>query len=265
MRHLFDMPSLSNCSAIVTGASRGIGLAIALKLAGEGARVTLAGRDVQLLESAVLAIKRGGGEAAFIALDLREPEAGIQLTDFARKTFGGIDVVVNNAGATRRGSFLELTESDWQDGYALKLFGAMRLAKAAWPDLKKRRGSLVNIAGVGGRTPGAQFTIGGSVNAALLSLTKALAEQGVEDGVQVNAINPGPVRTDRLQARLKVIVGEQGGDLEAAEASMVRQMRITRIGEPEDIANLTAFLVSPQGSLIHGALIDIDGGETKTL
>ena len=116
-----------------------------------------------------------------------------------------------------------------------------------------------------GSSVAAPFAIGGSVNAALLSLTKALAEQGVQDGVQVNAINPGPVRTDRLQARLKMISRERGGDLAEAEVAMVREMRITRIGEPEDIANLVAFLVSPQGSLIHGALIDIDGGETKTL
>ena len=141
----------------------------------------------------------------------------------------------------------------------------MRLTRSAWPQLKTRRGSVVNIAGVGGRTPGAQFAIGGSVNAALLSLTKALSELGVQDGVQVNVINPGPVRTDRLQARLKILAGEQGIVMADAEAAMVKEMGITRVGEPEDIANLVAFLVSPQGSLLHGAIIDIDGGETKTL
>lgn len=259
------MPSLTGRAAIVTGASRGIGRAIAVKLAQEGALVALTGRDTALLESAVSEIETAGGTASFIALDLRDSQAPENLAAFTRDAFGGIDIVVNNAGATKRGDFLELTESDWQDGYALKFFGAMRLTKAAWPDLKARRGSVVNIAGIGGRTPGAQFAIGGSVNAALLSLTKALAELGVQDGVQVNAINPGPVRTDRLQARLKTISRERGGDLAEAEASMVREMRISRIGEPEDIANLVAFLASPYGSLIHGAFIDIDGGETKTL
>ena len=146
-----------------------------------------------------------------------------------------------------------------------KFFGAVRLIRAAWPHLKEAGGSVVNIAGVGGRTPGAQFSIGGSVNAALLSLTKSLAELGVRDGVQVNAINPGPVRTDRLQARLKVIAARQQISLAEAEAAMVREMHITRIGEPEDIANLAFFLVSPQGRLMHGALIDIDGGETKAV
>ena len=259
------MSLLSEKTAIVTGASRGIGRAIARRLARDGANVVLTGRDQTLLESAVSEIEAAGGSAVFLALDLREPDAPAQLAEFAHARFGGIDILVNNAGATKRGDFLSLTEEDWKDGFALKFFGAMALTRAAWPQLKGRRGSVVNIAGVGGRTPGAQFTIGGSVNAALLSLTKALSELGIQDGVQVNAINPGPVRTDRLQARLKILAREKGIDLADAEAAMVREMRITRVGEPEDIASLVAYLVSPEARLLHGAFIDIDGGETKTL
>jgi NAD(P)-dependent dehydrogenase (short-subunit alcohol dehydrogenase family) len=259
------MPSLADKIAIVTGASRGIGRAIAIRLALDGAKVVLTARDAGLLESVVSEIKAAGGSAASVAFDLREPDAPAQLAQFAQAQFGSIDIVVNNAGATKRGDFLTLTEEDWKDGYALKFFGAMRLTRAVWPQLKARRGSVVNIAGVGGRTPGAQFTIGGSVNAALLSLTKALSELGIQDGVQVNAINPGPVRTDRLQARLKILAREKEIDPADAEAAMVHEMRITRVGEPEDIASLVAYLVSPESRLIHGAFIDIDGGETKTL
>jgi NAD(P)-dependent dehydrogenase (short-subunit alcohol dehydrogenase family) len=259
------MPSLSEKIAIVTGASRGIGRAIALRLAREGAKVVLTARDQGLLESAAAEIQAAGASAVSLALDLREPAAPAQLAQFAQSHFGGIDIVVNNAGATKRGDFLSLTDEDWKDGYALKFFGAMRLTRAAWPQLKERRGSVVNIAGVGGRTPGAQFTIGGSVNAALLSLTKALAALGIQDGVQVNAINPGPVRTDRLQARLKILAREKGIETADAEAAMVREMQITRVGEPEDIASLVAYLVSSEARLLHGAFIDIDGGETKTL
>lgn len=227
--------------------------------------MVLSARDQSRLQAAVSEIKAAGGSASFVALDLREPEAPGQLAQFAQTEFGGIDIVVNNAGATKRGDFLTLTEEDWQDGYALKFFGAMRLIRAAWPQLKARQGAVVNIAGVGGRTPGAQFTIGGSVNAALLSLTKALAELGIQDGVQVNAINPGPVRTDRLQARLKILSREKGIEMADAEAAMVREMRITRVGEPEDVASLVAYVVSPEARLLHGSLIDLDGGETKTL
>jgi 3-oxoacyl-[acyl-carrier protein] reductase len=115
----------------------------------------------------------------------------------------------------------------------------------------------VFISGIGGRTPGREFSIGGSVNAALLSFTKALAELGVADGVKVNAINPGAIRTDRFQARLARAA--------QTERQFVKESGITRVGEPEDIAELVAYLVSPSGSFIHGSLIDIDGGQTKTL
>jgi len=190
-----------------------------------------------------------------LAIDLRLPDSPSRLVDFALATYGRIDIVVNNAGATKRGDFLALTDDDWADGFALKFFGAMRLTRAAWPHLKAQSGSVVFISGIGGRTPGREFSIGGSVNAALLSLTKALAEQGIADGVQVNAINPGAVRTDRLKARLTSMT----------ESQFVKDSGITRIGEPEDIADLVAYLVSPSGRFLQGSLIDIDGGQTKTI
>ena len=181
------------------------------------------------------------------------------------EALGGIDIVVNNAGATKRGDFLTLNEDDWTDGFALKFFGAVRLLRAAWPILKQRKGSVVNIAGVGGRMPGAQFTIGGSVNAAMLSFTKAMADVGVGDGVQVNAINLGAVRTARLVTRLRTLSKEKGISEAEAEALMVADSGITKIGEPEDVANLVAYMVSPQNRYLHGALIDLDGGTTKTM
>jgi 3-oxoacyl-[acyl-carrier protein] reductase len=257
--------ALSNKVAIVTGASRGIGRAIALKLAEEGAAVMLAARDAELLKGARVEIENKGGKAAWLSLDLRKPEAPSLLTERTIEVLGGIDIVVNNVGATKRGDFLTLGEDDWTDGFALKFFGAVRLLRATWPILKQRKGSVVNIAGVGGRTPGAQFTIGGSVNAAMLSFTKAMADVGVADGVQVNAINPGAVRTARLVARLQTLSREKGISGAEAEALMVADYGITKIGEPEDVANLVAFIVSPQNRYLHGALIDLDGGTTKTM
>ncbi len=173
---------------------------------------------------------------------------------------------MNNAGATKRGEFLTLGDEDWADGFALKFFGAMRLTRAAWPHLEgARRVGGAYISGIGGRTPGREFAIGGSVNAALLSFTKALAEIGIADGVQVNAINPGAIRTDRLHGRLARIAEETGMDLAAAERKFVEDSKITRVGEPEDVADLVAYLVSPAGRFIQGSLIDIDGGQTKTI
>jgi len=257
--------TLSNKVAIVTGASRGIGKAIALKLAKEGAAVMLAAGNAELLEEVREEICDAGGHAAWMSLDLRKPETPALLVEKTVAQFGGIDIIVNNAGATKRGDFVSLTEEDWMDGYALKFFGAVRLLRVAWPELKKRKGSVVNIAGVGGRTPGTQFTIGGSVNAALLSFTKAMADVGVNDGVQVNAINPGAVRTGRLTTRLQVISKEKGISAAEAEAHMVKDSGVVKIGEPEDVANLVAFMVNPQNRYLHGALVDLDGGTTKTM
>ena len=161
--------------------------------------------------------------------------------------------------------FLELTEEDWTDGFALKFFGAVRVTRSAWPHLREQSGSVLNIIGVGGRTPGPQFTIGGSVNAALLSFTKAMADVGVRDGVQVNAINPGSIRTDRFARTVQQFAERENLDVSAAEAELVRRAKSTGIGVPEDIANLAAFILTPAGRFLQGALIDMDGGQTKTI
>jgi NAD(P)-dependent dehydrogenase (short-subunit alcohol dehydrogenase family) len=251
--------------AVITGGSRGIGRAIAVRLARERVQVVIAARDNAALAAAADEIVKAGGIVETVAADLRDPQAPAGLVHAAVNAFGGIDIAVNNAGATRRGEFLELTEADWMDGFALKFFGAVRLVRAAWPYLKERKGAVLNIIGTGGRTPGPEFTIGGSVNGAFLSFTKALADVGIRDGVQVNAINPGYIRTDRLQGWIKSVAAETGGDLQAAEREMVRRTKIVRIGEPDDIASLAAFVLSPQNRLVHGALIDLDGGMTKTV
>ena len=251
--------------AVVTGASRGIGRAIAVRLAEDGALCVLCARDGEALSSAVGEIKASGRDADSIALDLRRPEAPARLVEFALARFGRLDIVVNNAGATKRAGFLALTEDDWVDGFALKFYGAVRLCRAGWPHLRASRGSVVNIAGVGGRTPGAEFAVGGSVNAALLSLTKSLADTGTVDGVQVNAVNPGAIRTDRLRRRLQELAARRGVDIAAAERAFITGEKVSRIGEPEDIAGLVTFVVSPQGRFLHGALIDMDGGATKTI
>jgi 3-oxoacyl-[acyl-carrier protein] reductase len=239
-------------TAIVTGSNRGIGRAIALRLAQDGMNIVLCARDEELLKAVATEI---GPNTLIVPIDLRFPDSAAKVVDAAIARFGAIDVLVNNAGATKRGDFEELTDDDFIDGFALKFFGAVRLARAAWPHLRKQSGAIVNIVGSGGRTPGAMFSIGGSVNAAVLSFTKAISEKGIEDGVQVNAINPGPVRTARLKAQL------EGTD----EAGFLKQHRIARIGEPDDIAALVAFILSPHGRLLQGALIDADGGLTKTI
>lgn len=260
-----DPKTLQGKIAIVTGASRGIGRAIALRLARDGATLVLAARTAADLEKVAATISSAGGRAACVPRDLRDPEAPAALVKAAMDAYGAIDILVNNAGATKRGDFFQLTDADWADGFALKFLGAMRLTRAAWPHLKASRGSVLNIIGSGGRTPGAEFTIGGSVNGACLSFTKAVADIGIQDGVQVNAINPGRVKTDRFQSTLAAEAVQHGGDLNAALQAIVRKSNIVRLGEPEDVAHLAAFMVSPHSRYMQGSLIDLDGGHTKTI
>jgi NAD(P)-dependent dehydrogenase (short-subunit alcohol dehydrogenase family) len=141
----------------------------------------------------------------------------------------------------------------------------MRCSRSAWPHLQARQGRIVNIVGIGGRTGNAEFAIGGAVNAALLNLTKVLADRGVRDGVRVNAINPGSIRTDRLQIRLDRFAAEQGIDEAAAAKLMARAQGVARFGDPAEIARAVAFLASPQAAYCQGAILDIDGGQTRTL
>ncbi len=263
--NLVPVKNLAGKTAIVTGASRGIGRAIALYLADAGANVVLTARDNDLLQSAVAAITGAGGVAVNVAADLREAATPAVLTRIAVETFGSIDILINNAGATKRGEFEDLSDDDWQDGFALKFFGAVRLTRAAWPHLRNRGGSVIHIAGSGGRTPGPQFAVGGSVNAALLSFTKSLADTGLRDGIQVNCINPGPVRTARLEMRLARIASEHGATPERALEIFLEREKINRVAEPKEIAALVGFIVGPSGRSLHGSIIDIDGGATKTI
>jgi 3-oxoacyl-[acyl-carrier protein] reductase len=253
---------LTNKVAIVTGASRGIGRAIAQELAKEQMRLVLVARSGGMLKEVAASI---GCECLVHVVDLRKTEAASGVITAAIQRFRRIDVLVNNAGASKRGDFLELSDADWNDGFALKFFGAMRLCRTAWPHLVANQGSIINIIGVGGRTASADFTIGGSVNSALLNFTKALAHRGLTDGVRVNAINPGAIATDRLQRRIQAVAAEQGLDYEAAARTMVQKLGIARFGTPAEIARAVAFLASSAASYCQGTIMDVDGGETRTL
>ena len=253
---------LKGKAAIITGASRGIGRAIAEYLSKEGMRLILAARSAELLKEVAASC---AFEALAFPVDLRQQEAPQQLVDFAMERLGAIDLLVNNAGATKRGDFLQLTEEDWQDGFALKFYGTVRCSRAAWPHLVRSRGGIVNIVGIGGRTGTAEFAIGGSVNAAILNLTKVLADRGMAEGVRVNAINPGYIVTDRLTARLDHHAAVHGTTREEAAQAMTRGYGIPRFGEPSEVATAVAFLASPLSSYCQGAILDVDGGQTRTL
>ncbi|KGQ20188.1 3-oxoacyl-(acyl-carrier protein) reductase [Lysobacter dokdonensis DS-58] len=248
--------------AVVTGASRGIGAAIARSLADAGCQVVAAARSGDALQSLVDALPAPG---LAHACDLSQAGSADALVEATLARFGRIDVVVNNAGATPRGDFLAFDDAAWADGFALKFFGAVRLCRAAWPHLVRSQGCIVNIAGIGGRTGSAEFTIGGSVNAALLNLTKSLADRGVRDGVRVNAVNPSGIATERTQVRIDRLAAERGISPEAAAKDLARELRVARFGTPQEIASVVAFLASDAASYMQGAVVDVDGGQTRTL
>ena len=252
--------------AIVTGGSRGIGRAIAAGLAQAGCDVLLVARDPAALRAAAGEIAAESGRAIeYLSADLSTPEGASAVAARAASLFDGLDVLVNNAGATVRGSLFDVTEQDWADGFALKFFGAARLSRLLWPMLVDAGGAVVNIAGVAGRTPTADFVVGSAVNAAVMSLTKSLAEQGAADGVRVNCINPGLIATDRLQRRVDVIAARDGVSPAVAAGTLAAEWGVTRIGRPEELATMAVFLTVGGGTYCQGGIFDVDGGRTRSL
>lgn len=251
--------------ALVTGASRGIGKAIALELAGNGCDLLLTARDGAALNATADAVRALGRRAEIHAADLREPTEPTTLVRVAMEKFRRLDIVVNNAGASRRGDFFKQTDADWDAGFALKFFAQVRLCRAAWPLLKASGGSVVAIGGIGARAPVADYMIGSSVIGAQVAFMKALADLGKQDGVQVNMVHPGSVDTDRFRGRLAIMMRKTGLDEASAIERHRKELNITRFGTPEDIAGLVAFMVSPRGRWLHGTGIDMDGGQVEPL
>jgi len=252
--------------ALVTGANRGIGAAIAMELAREGVHVCLVARDLTKLNEVAAALRDTANvRAAVHAADLREPSAAADAVKVATGTFGRLDILVNNAGATKRADFFTLSDEDFLDGFALKFHGYVRMTRAAWPHLRSARGNIVNIVGVGAHSGSAEFTIGGSVNVAILNFTKAMADIGLKDGVRVNAINPGLIETERFGRTTERTMRDRSCSRDEAIAYLLSSWGTTRVGRPDEIGAMTAFLASHRADYLQGSIIDVDGGATRSL
>ncbi|MCF8480969.1 MAG: SDR family oxidoreductase [Rhodospirillum sp.] len=256
---------LNGGTALVTGASRGIGAGVARRLAREGMDVALVGRDTGALADVAREIGEMGRRAVPLIHDLRDPDGAGRAVDGAVEALGGLDLLVNNAGATKRGDFFELTDGDWADGFALKMHGYVRMTRAAWPHLAARSGCLINIVGIGGYAGLGEFTVGGAVNAALHNFTKAMVDYGRRDGVRVNAVNPGRVQTERLDRNLDRIAGPRGIEREEAARELLAECGIDRFGDPDEIACAVAFLASSRAGFAQGSLFCVDGGEHRAI
>jgi NAD(P)-dependent dehydrogenase (short-subunit alcohol dehydrogenase family) len=257
---------LSERVAVVTGGSRGIGKAIARRLAEEGADIVISARTGDTLEATAKEIATATGRRVeTVPADLATIEGCETLHREATARFDHIDMLINCAGATKSGPFLEMPDELWQEGFDLKFFGAVRLSRLFWPQLADSHGSVVHIIGGMARTPNPNFAIGGAVNAALANFGKALAGLGLVDDVNVNMIHPGQVQTERLTEMMSDQAAQQGKTPDQVLAETIQRQGIRRLGTPEDVAELAVFLCLPRARHIQGTAISVDGGGTKSL
>jgi NAD(P)-dependent dehydrogenase (short-subunit alcohol dehydrogenase family) len=236
---------MSSKVAIVTGASQGIGRSTAIRLAKDFDALVLVARNRENLEETARAVIDAGAKALTLDIDLSLPNAAQEVVDQALASFGRIDALLNIAGA--------------------KLHGARRLTIAAWPALKAASGSVVLMSGNSALFPKAPYAAVGTINAAIVALAKAFSDRGIEDGVQVNSVLPGPVMTGRRRSYLEHWAPLHDMTVEEATAKFPKEAGIARYGEPEEIAELMAFIVSPGAHWMTGSTLRMDGGEVKSI
>ena len=252
---------------VVTAATGGLGLAIATEFAQEGAKVILAGRSPEKIEAAVKAISDTTGHTVEgVRADCSSAAQIDALIAGTEHRHGRIDVLINNSGGPKTAPFTELSDADWVAAFDAKFLPQVRAARAVFPGMSKRKsGRIITIIGIHAHTPHAYAFTAGIVNAALVNLTKTLAEVGAPRDVLVNAIHPGFIDTERLAYVARRMADERNITLDAARIAMYADIPLGRPGTPEDIAAAAVFLASKRAGFITGAFFDIDGGMTKTI
>jgi 3-oxoacyl-[acyl-carrier protein] reductase len=256
---------MSESVAIVTGASSGIGKATALRLARDFGAIVLAARGGEQLGEAGKQVKAIGAEPLVLELDLMAPAAAEIVVKKTLDRFGRIDALVNIAGAVAGLDVFQMTDEQWATGMELKFHGARRLTIQAWDALRASRGCVVFISGNAAEIPKPGAAAVGAINAAIEALSKAFAERGIEDGVQVNSVSPGAIMTGRRLAMLEKIAASKKIALDDAKRQFLKQAGISRFGDAEEIADVMAFIVSPAARWMTGTVLRMDGGEVKSV
>ncbi len=248
---------LTGRKALVTGGSKGIGLAIARTFAEAGADVAIMARGQAALDAAAAVIGPRHGQQV-LALSCDVQRAGDIAAGFARvaEAFGHVDILVNNAGASQSHPFDAVSDADWQDDIDLKLFAAIRLIRLAWPGMKERRfGRIINILNVGAKAPRPASVPTSVTRAAGMALTKALAGEGAPHGILVNGLLVGFIESDQWVRR----AAELGVPLDEFLANMGRQVPMGRVGTAQEFANVACFLASDAASYVTGTALNVDG------
>lgn len=223
----------------------------------------LVAKDKDNLDAAATEVRSLGAEAMVFALDLRQPQSAKAIVEGTLERFGRIDALLNIAGAVPQIDLFQMTDAQWDDGMALKLNGARRLTIKAWDALKASNRSVVFMSGSAAFDPKPGYAAVATINAAINALAKAFAEQGIKDGVQVNSISPGAVMTGRRQSFFEKWAPAYNFTVDEAIKKFPEQAGITRLGKPEEIADLMAYLVSPAAKWMTGSSVRMDGGEIK--
>jgi len=250
---------LKGRTVLVTGASKGIGLACAESFAREGAKVIITGRDESRLQAAVDKLKASGADVASFAGDLGN--AGDRERLFA--AFPKVDVLVNNAGAIPGGNLLDLSVSTWTDSWQLKVFGYIHLTQLYLRAMKAQgSGVVLNIIGMAGQQPRWDYVCGSAGNAALIAFTRAVGAKSVDWNVRVLGINPSPTRTDRIESLMRKKAKDNTGDEERWKEGLAT-LPFGRLAEASEVADLAVMLASPQASYLSGTVVDLDGGQSN--
>jgi 3-oxoacyl-[acyl-carrier protein] reductase len=256
---------MKNSVAIVTGASQGIGRSTAIRLARDFSNVVLVARNGTALEEVADQVRQNGAEPLVIGSDLSLVESTETVIKTTVDRYGRLDALLNIAGAVPQIDLFEMTDEQWYGGMELKLHGARRLTVRAWDALKANKGSVVFMSGSAALDPKPAFAAVAATNAAIIALAKAFAEQGIKDGVQVNSIVPGAVMTGRRRSFLEKWAPAHNMSVDEAMKKFPEEAGISRYGQPEEIAELLGFMVSPAAKWMTGTSVRMDGGEVKGL
>ncbi len=251
---------------LITGGSKGIGLACAEAFVAEGARVAISSRDAKNLAAAQAKLRSGSGDAATFAADLTQPEAAVGLCAAVERALGPVDVLVNCAGAAKRYPPGELDMQAWHGAMASKYFTYIHAMQAVLPGMAARkRGAIVNIVGQGGKVANPSHLPGGSANAALMLASVGLASAHGRSGIRVNVINPGVTLSERARAGHVAEAKTMGVSEEEARRLGEQRIPLGRYARPEEIAAVTVFLASDRASYVTASVISMDGGATPTV